>query len=83
MKSISRLLVVLSIVAGPLAAQATPKRALTQADWDTWRSINGATLSNDGRWAVYVVSELNTDGSERVQLLTQDSLRDPRYAGDD
>ena len=36
-KSISRLLVVLSIFAGPLAAQATPKRALTQADWDSWR----------------------------------------------
>jgi hypothetical protein len=69
-KSISRLFVVLSIFAGPLAAQATPKRALTQADWDTWRTINGATLSNDGRWAVYTLIPQVGDG-ELVIRATQ------------
>ncbi len=70
MKSIPRLALVLSIFAGPLAAQTTPKRALTQADWDTWRSINGASLSNDGRWAVYTLVPQVGDG-ELVIRATQ------------
>ena len=70
MKSISSLALVLSVFAGPLAAQTTPKRALTQADWDTWRSINGATLSNDGRWAVYTLVPQVGDG-ELVIRATQ------------
>jgi len=61
-KSISRLAFVLLFAAAPLSAQAPAKRALTQADWDTWRSISGATLSNDGRWAVYTLIPQVGDG---------------------
>src|SRR5687768_12104146 len=38
------------------------KRVLTQADWDRWKSINGAALSNDGKWAAYSIAPLVGDG---------------------
>jgi dienelactone hydrolase len=38
------------------------KRVLTQADWDRWKAINGATLSNDGKWAAYSLAPLVGDG---------------------
>jgi dienelactone hydrolase len=69
-KAIGRLAFALSFVALPLVAQTTGKRALTQADWDTWRSISGATLSNDGRWAVYTLSPQVGD-AELVIRATQ------------
>lgn len=70
MKSILRLALVLFFAAAPLAAQAPSKRALTQSDWDTWRSIIGPTLSNDGRWAVYTLVPQVGDG-ELVIRATQ------------
>ena len=45
----------------PLAAQAH-KKVLTQADWDTWKSINAPALSNDGKWAVYSLVPQVGDG---------------------
>jgi dipeptidyl aminopeptidase/acylaminoacyl peptidase len=45
----------------PLTAHAQ-KKALTQADWDRWRSIQGATLSNDGKWVAYTLSPQVGDG---------------------
>ena len=38
------------------------KKALTQSDWDGWRSIQGATLSNDGQWVAYTLSPQVGDG---------------------
>ncbi|NUQ12704.1 MAG: hypothetical protein HUU26_10335, partial [Gemmatimonadaceae bacterium] len=38
------------------------KRPLTQADWDRWRSISGATLSNDGKWVAYTLTPQVGDG---------------------
>src|SRR5439155_5750354 len=52
-------------VHSPLTAQAPArpaKRALTQADWDGWRSITGAALSRDGRWAAYTLIPQVGDG---------------------
>jgi dipeptidyl aminopeptidase/acylaminoacyl peptidase len=49
------------LLLGPLTADAQ-KKALTQADWDRWRSIQGATLSGDGRWAAYTLSPQVGDG---------------------
>ena len=62
----------LAIVGPGLAsAQApAPKRALTQADWDHWRSITGAVLSRDGKWAAYTLVPLVGDG-ELVIRSTQ------------
>src|ERR1041385_7792916 len=48
--------------AAPAASAPAAKRALTQADWDGWRSITGATLSNDGRWAAYTLIPQVGDG---------------------
>src|SRR5678815_1841691 len=56
---------------GRASAQApAPKRALTQADWDHWRSITGAVLSRDGKWAAYTLVPLVGDG-ELVIRSTQ------------
>src|SRR5687768_15314411 len=45
----------------PTVASAQ-KRALTQADWDLWKSISGAAISNDGKWAVYSIAPQVGDG---------------------
>ena len=47
------------VFSAPALAQ---KKALTQADWDKWRSIQGATLSNDGKWVAYTVAPQVGDG---------------------
>ncbi len=56
---------------GVAAAQGpAAKRVLTPADWDHWRSITGATLSNDGKWAAYTLIPQVGDG-ELVIRSTQ------------
>ncbi len=72
MLAIRRLTLVLCFVAPVLAGQTAPKRALTQADWDHWRLISGAALSNDGRWAAYTLIPQVGDG-ELVIRSTQSS----------
>jgi dipeptidyl aminopeptidase/acylaminoacyl peptidase len=53
----------------PLAAQAS-KKALTQADWDKWKSINSPALSNDGKWAVYTLIPQVGDGELVIRSTT-------------
>ena len=60
----------LAAPAPALTAQGTPKKVLTQADWDHWKSISGAVLSNDGRWAAYTLIPQVGDG-ELVVRSTQ------------
>ena len=48
-------------VAAPLGAQGS-KKALTQADWDKWKSITAPALSSDGKWAVYTLQPQVGDG---------------------
>ena len=43
----------LALVAALPTALLAQKRALRQADWDRWKSISGAALTNDGKWAAY------------------------------
>lgn len=38
------------------------KKPITQDTYDEWRSISGATLSADGKWAVYTVSPVVGEG---------------------
>ncbi|HEY4131703.1 MAG TPA: hypothetical protein VGM50_13880, partial [Gemmatimonadaceae bacterium] len=45
----------------PTFAQAQ-KKALTQADWDKWKSITTPALSPDGKWAVYTLVPQVGDG---------------------
>ena len=54
-------------LASPALAQ---KKALTQADWDKWRSIQGATLSNDGKWVAYTLAPQAGDGEFVVRSTT-------------
>ena len=56
-----RRVVLALLVCVPLTADAQ-KRALTQADWDIWKSISGSALSNDGKWAIYTLAPLVGDG---------------------
>jgi dipeptidyl aminopeptidase/acylaminoacyl peptidase len=46
------------------------KRPITQDTYDEWRTIQGATLSPDGRWAVYTVTPVVGEG-ELVIRATQ------------
>ncbi|MDB4873691.1 MAG: peptidase family protein [Gemmatimonadetes bacterium] len=59
----------LVLVAAPVAAQAQ-KKALTQADWDKWKSINAPALSNDGKWAVYTLIPQVGDGELVIRSTT-------------
>ena len=54
--------VLLVFGASTTLAQSSAKRALTPADWDTWRSISGTTLSADGRWVAYTLVPQVGDG---------------------
>lgn len=63
-------LALVALFAAP-AAHAQ-KKPLTQADWDRWRSIQGATLSNDGQWVAYTLSPQVGDG-EFVVRSTKDA----------
>src|SRR5262245_3427073 len=82
MKAIRTITLGLVASALPLVAQAQ-KRALTQADWDKWRSIPGAAISNDGKWIAYTLVPSVGDG-ELIVRATQSSTeyRIPRgYIG--
>lgn len=68
MPPLARLFTLL-VVTAPLAAQ-TAKPALTQADWDRWESIAGATLSTDGQWAGYTLRPQVGDGTYIVRSTT-------------
>jgi len=48
--------------ASSVLAQSGAKRPLTPADWDSWRSITGTTLSADGRWVAYTLVPQVGDG---------------------
>jgi dipeptidyl aminopeptidase/acylaminoacyl peptidase len=66
-RTFGQLLLLSLAVASPALAQ---KKALTQADWDKWRSIQGATLSNDGRWVAYTLAPQVGDGEFVVRSTT-------------
>ena len=65
------------------ATAAAQKPALTQADWDRWKSISGAALTADGKWAAYSLSPLVGDGELVIRSTTSPTeYRIPRgYLG--
>jgi dienelactone hydrolase len=75
---VARTLVALALVgvAAPLAPHpaaaqgAAARKPITQDVYDIWRSIQGATLSNDGRWVVYSVSPVVGDGELVVRATS-------------
>ena len=69
MRLIARWLAVAALATLPATAHAQ-KKVLTQADWDIWKSIQGAAISNDGKWAMYTLAPLVGDG-ELILRATQ------------
>jgi dipeptidyl aminopeptidase/acylaminoacyl peptidase len=51
------------------AAQPTAKRPLTHQDYDNWRSIQGQTLSRDGKFVGYALIPQDGDGEIIVRNL--------------
>jgi dipeptidyl aminopeptidase/acylaminoacyl peptidase len=74
-----RLAVLLSALLGPLPqagveAQAAPeKRPLTIAEYRMWRSISGAEISPDGRWAAWTYTLERGDDTLHVAALDSDT----------
>ncbi|MEX2180209.1 MAG: hypothetical protein WD801_15945, partial [Gemmatimonadaceae bacterium] len=73
-----RRLLVLPLILLPATA-FSQKKVLTQADWDTWKSISGAALTPDGQWAVYSISPLVGDGGLVIRATSSSTeYRVPR-----
>jgi dipeptidyl aminopeptidase/acylaminoacyl peptidase len=69
MKLLLRALLLALVTAAPLAAQA-PKKLIGKAEWDSWKSIQGATISSDGKWVAYTLSPGVGDGEFVVRSTT-------------
>jgi dipeptidyl aminopeptidase/acylaminoacyl peptidase len=57
------------IVSTGYAQQSSAKRPLTLADADSWRAIQGQSLSRDGRFVVYALVPQEGDGEVVVRNL--------------
>ncbi|MBA2303282.1 MAG: hypothetical protein H0W08_11675, partial [Acidobacteria bacterium] len=61
---------------------AAGKRPLTYEAVDSWRSIGGTRLSDDGQWLVYSVTSQAEDGELLVRnLKTSQEYKHPRGTG--
>ncbi|KAA3440890.1 S9 family peptidase [Rufibacter hautae] len=69
------LLAGLLLSAGALTAQAqTPaKKVLTHDVYDSWKSVEGDSLSNDGKYLLYAVNPQEGDGVLHLRDLSQNS----------
>lgn len=63
-------LCLLSLVTSPLLAQAGGKRALSAQDFDSWRGLQGAQISRDGKFIAYVMQPQDGDGEVFVRSTT-------------
>src|ERR1051325_4989103 len=81
--NMKRLAVSLTVVLALPSFATAQKKALTQADWDKWKSINAPALSNDGKWAVYTLIPQVGDGELVVRSTRSNTeYRVPRgYLG--
>jgi dipeptidyl aminopeptidase/acylaminoacyl peptidase len=79
------LVIALLLLAVPLATAAqgqAAKRPLTHDDYDSWKSIRGQRISNDGRWVVYQIAPQEGDGELVVRAVRgATEYRQPRGQG--
>ncbi|MFP5262071.1 MAG: S9 family peptidase [Blastocatellia bacterium] len=68
-KIIALFVLALFLPSTALAQQAARKRPLTHADYDSWRSIQGQTLSRDGKLLAYALVPQDGDGEVVVRNL--------------
>ena len=54
-------------------AQDGSKRPLSIADYQSWRTISGAELSDDGLWAAWTYSRVRGDDTLQVRSLDSDT----------
>ena len=72
--------VLLLLLAGPLHAQ--DRRPLEIADYRLWRTIEDATISDDGRWSSWTYAKVRGDDTLHVRGLDSDTRREvPRASG--
>ncbi len=63
----------------PLAAQVTARRPLTYDVFESWRSIQGTRLSDDGQWLAYALTAQAEDGELIVRnFASGQELKHPR-----
>lgn len=60
-------------------APAQQKRPLTHADYDTWKSLQGAVLSDDGVWVAVTIAE--QEGEKLLLVRETTGTREHRHAG--
>ncbi|HRH40475.1 MAG TPA: prolyl oligopeptidase family serine peptidase [Pyrinomonadaceae bacterium] len=60
--SVVFVLCLLSLFNSPIIAQSTAKRPITAQDFDSWRSLQGSTISRDGKFVAYVMQPQDGDG---------------------
>jgi len=60
--SIALLLFLALISSSGLAGQSAAKRPLTHSDYDSWRAIQGQSLSRDGKFVAYALVPQDGDG---------------------
>ena len=64
---------------GVSLAQGQAKRPLAPSDFDSWRSLQGAQLSRDGRFVAYIMQPEDGDGELFVRnVATNNEWRAPR-----
>ena len=61
------LAVLLSLLAPQLLAQTSGKRPLSPQDFDSWRGLQGAQISRDGKFVAYVMQPQDGDGEVFVR----------------
>jgi hypothetical protein len=74
-------LLALLVSSSGFAQQAAAKRPLTHSDYDSWRAIQGQSLSRDGKFVAYALVPQDGDGEVVVRNLTSGvQWRAPRGA---
>lgn len=78
-RQIAFIICLLSLAAPQLPAQTAAKRALSPQDFDSWRSLQGAQISRDGKFVAYVMQPQDGDGELFVKnTQTGAEFRSPR-----
>src|SRR6266404_6449704 len=63
-------LLALLVTSSGYAQQAAAKRPLTHNDYDSWRAIQGQSLSRDGKFVAYALVPQDGDGEVVVRNIT-------------
>src|SRR5580765_7908568 len=72
-------LVVLVASSWGIRAQSVAKRPLTYDVYESWKTIGGTRLSDDGQWFAYATSSIAEDGELVVRnLKSAQEFRQPR-----